>query len=41
MYANYAIWGGGSCGPDDDFFPVGVGISNRKGQVLVESDSTA
>jgi len=23
MYANYAVWGGGSGGPEDDFFSSG------------------
>jgi len=33
MYANYAVWGGWSGGPDDDFFPVGVGSVQLEGAI--------
>jgi len=32
MCANYAIWGGGSGGPEDDFFPVGCGSPMESGK---------
>jgi len=31
LYANYAVWAGGSGGPKNDFFPVGAGIPQWEG----------
>jgi len=36
----YVVWGGGSSGPEDDFFNSGVGIPTRRDNFLVE-DRTA
>jgi len=33
MYANYAVWGGGSGGPADDFLTTG-GIPQREGVIF-------
>jgi len=41
MYANYVMWGGGSGGPEDDFFPVGVGRPNKHGNFLEGEKQTA
>ena len=36
MYVNYAIWGGESGGPENDFFPVGWGSPVGSSKFLLE-----